>query len=433
MKNLIWFSATNLRVADNKILFEACKEDKPVLAVYCFDPRHYTEGDFGFKKTEKFRAQFLIESVKNLQENLLDLNISLLVYHKKPEEIIPQLIEEHGITNVFLQHEWTRDEREIVEKTRQKCAESVHFLSFFDQFLYHPDDIPYSDYQEIPKVFTHMRKRLEKEANVREPLNKPEPFSEDNRIEGPSKLPDLHTLGLDTFDKDDRSAFPFTGGEDAALSRIKHYFWETKNLSDYKKTRNGMVGTDYSSKLSAWLANGSISARTVYEQVKSYEKENGSNESTYWLIFELIWRDFFKYVSLKHGDALFHQGGILKKSYDWNNDSEVLKKWIAGKTKYDFVNANMREIAKTGFMSNRGRQNVASFWSKELKQDWRIGAAYFESMLIDYDVHSNWGNWMYNSGVGNDPRDRKFNITSQAQRYDSNGEYQQRWLQEELF
>ena len=88
----------------------------------------------------------------------------------------------------------------------------------------------------------------------------------------------------------------------------------------------------------------------------------------------------------------------------------------------------MKEIAATGFMSNRGRQNVASYFAKEMKQDWRVGASYFESMLIDYDVHSNWGNWMYNSGVGNDPRDRKFNIESQAERYDRDKKYRDLWL-----
>ncbi|MGB3149804.1 MAG: FAD-binding domain-containing protein, partial [Maribacter sp.] len=154
---------------------------------------------------------------------------------------------------------------------------------------------------------------------------------------------------------------------------------------------------------------------------------------TYWLIFELVWRDFFKYISLKHGDKIFHIKGILNKNYHWKSSSIAKKKWVNGLTKEPFVNANMKEIAHTGWMSNRGRQNVASFWAKELEQDWRIGAAYFESMLIDYDVHSNWGNWMYNSGVGNDPRNRKFNISRQAEMYDSNGSFQKRWLQETLF
>jgi deoxyribodipyrimidine photo-lyase len=123
----------------------------------------------------------------------------------------------------------------------------------------------------------------------------------------------------------------------------------------------------------------------------------------------------------------------LNKDYDWGNNEKALRDWMHGNTPEDFVNANMIEIRETGFMSNRGRQNVNSYWAKEWKQDWRIGAAYFESMLVDYDVHSNWGNWMYNSGVGNDPRDRKFNIKSQADRYDSNGKYQRTWLQDSLF
>ena len=84
-------------------------------------------------------------------------------------------------------------------------------------------------------------------------------------------------------------------------------------------------------------------------------------------------------------------------------------------------------------MSNRGRQNVASYWSKHLQQDWRIGASYFEAMLLDYDVHSNWGNWMYNSGVGNDPRNRTFNTQRQAERYDPNKNFQNLWLQPTLF
>ncbi|MEL0186501.1 MAG: FAD-binding domain-containing protein, partial [Flavobacteriaceae bacterium] len=97
-----------------------------------------------------------------------------------------------------------------------------------------------------------------------------------------------------------------------------------------------------------------------------------------------------------------------------------------------FVNANMLELKHTGWMSNRGRQNVASYLSKENNIDWRWGAKYFESKLIDYDVHSNYGNWMYVSGVGNDPRDRKFNIKFQAERYDPNNKFQNLWLQEKL-
>ena len=233
--------------------------------------------------------------------------------------------------------------------------------------------------------------------------------------------------------KDFRTAFPFVGGENQALDRLDYYFWQTQKLSYYKKTRNGLVGKDYSSKFSPWLANGSISARTIFHQITKYEQEITKSQDTYWLIFELIWRDYFKYISLKHENKIFHLGGILQKNYTWNNDPSLVRKWIDGKTSQPFVNANMLELKQTGWMSNRGRQNVASYFAKSLKLDWRIGAAYFESMLIDYDVHSNYGNWMYVAGVGNDPRDRVFNIDVQAKRYDTDGKFQKQWLQTQLF
>ena len=264
--------------------------------------------------------------------------------------------------------------------------------------------------------------------DVRDQIETPHQKPTSNLLKNTSKIPNLKDLGLEDFKQDPRTAFPFRGGEDEAWKRIEHYFWETKNLSEYKQTRNGLLGKDYSSKLSAWLANGSISAVSIFHQVKKFEQEITKNEDTYWLIFELIWRDFFKYISLKHGNSIFFLNGILNKKLDWNFSKEKLQNWIDGETKEDFVNANMKEIAATGFMSNRGRQNVNSFWAKELKQDWRASAAYFESVLVDYDVHSNWGNWMYNSGVGNDPRDRKFNVKKQAERYDPNNEYVDTWV-----
>jgi deoxyribodipyrimidine photo-lyase len=230
-----------------------------------------------------------------------------------------------------------------------------------------------------------------------------------------------------------RTAFPFLGGEEQAQARVRDYFWTTKKLQYYKRTRNGLLGVDYSAKLSPWLANGSISARTIFWEVKQFEKEIQQNQDTYWLIFELIWRDFFKYVSLKHGNSIFKLGGILNKEYNWERSKEKLNRWIKGETPEPFVNANMKELALTGWMSNRGRQNVASFWAKEWQQDWRYGAAYFENLLLDYDVHSNWCNWMYNSGVGNDPRDRTFNIGRQADMYDAQGKFQRLWLQDTLF
>jgi deoxyribodipyrimidine photo-lyase len=115
----------------------------------------------------------------------------------------------------------------------------------------------------------------------------------------------------------------------------------------------------------------------------------------------------------------------------WKEDWEQFQKWQEGKTGFPLVDANMRELAKTGFMSNRGRQNVASFLTKNLGINWQIGAEWFESLLIDYDVCSNWGNWNYTAGVGNDARGfRYFNIPKQSQDYDPQGKYVKHWLPE---
>ena len=196
--------------------------------------------------------------------------------------------------------------RKRSRKCSQKCTyRKLNFHSTYDQFLFHPEDVPYEDWQQIPEVFTHFRKKCQKYSKVRELANQPQPNQEKPELPLDSKIPELTDLGLENFEVDSRSAFPFSGGSTAAKERIEHYFWKTHKLRYYKKTRNGLIGTDYSSKLSAWLANGSISAREVYHQVKQFEKEIKKNQDTYWLIFELIWRDYFKYISLKHGEKIF--------------------------------------------------------------------------------------------------------------------------------
>ncbi len=429
MNNLVWFR-NDLRTLDNTVLNEACKHDANVIAVYCFDPRHFETTSYGFRKTESYRAQFLIETITQLKAQLKLLHIELFVFTEVPETCIPKICKVHNISNVYLQKEWTQEEVATETAVKSKL-ESVNWYAFYNQFLFHPEDINF-EISKTPQVFTVFRKKLEKYVAVAEPL-KPQKIKSNIKVENNTEIPKLSELGFENFTTHSQSAFPFKGGETEALARLNDYFFKTKKLGFYKKTRNGLIGLDYSSKFSPWLANGSISARTIYWEVIRFEKEHYKNESTYWLIFELIWRDYFKYISLKYDNNIFKLGGILKKDYEWSSNKNQIHKWINGETSSDFVNANMIELKHTGWMSNRGRQNVASYFAKELKLDWRIGAAYFEALLLDYDVHSNYGNWLYVSGVGNDPRDREFNVQLQAERYDMDGKYRKLWLQPRLF
>ena len=422
---LVWFR-NNLRVQDNISLFKATNNCKKVVAVYFFDPKYFTKNNFGFEKTTKFRAKFLIESVTNLQINLAKLNIPLLTYFASPEDKIQNICAAFFVDTIFTQKEWTKEETDTTFLVKKNIDNNLKIIEDYDQFLYHPTTVT-NNFENIPNIFTVFRKKLEKKVKVTPQVSVTNAL-EENCFENHTKIPTLQELGCNYFETDPNSAFPFSGGETNALKRIDNYFFESKKISTYKQTRNYLLGPDYSTKLSAWLANGSISAKTIYWKTKEFENKFGANDSTYWVIFELLWRDYFKYISLKHGSNIFKIGGILNKTYHWQNNKKIIQQWMNGETKDDFVNANMIELKETGFLSNRGRQNAASYFAKELLQDWRIGAAYFESLLIDYDVHSNYGNWMYVAGVGNDPRDRKFNTKLQAQRYDANHEFRDLWL-----
>lgn len=249
---------------------------------------------------------------------------------------------------------------------------------------------------------------------------------------------DAEVLAL-PLTSDARGVLAFKGGETAALARLQHYFWGSKALSEYKLTRNRLLGADYSSKFSPWLSFGNISPRYIAAMVKRYEAEHGANDSTYWLLFELLWRDFFRFASIGWGKRLFRiygprgeaAGTASGETKKWLQDYRLFKAWASGKTGWPFVDANMRELLLTGFMSNRGRQNVASFLTKDMDIDWRIGAEWFEALLVDHDPCSNYGNWQYSSGVGSDPReDRYFLIPKQAKDYDGRGDYMRHWLPE---
>ena len=423
--NLVWFRS-NLRVEDNTSLSRAIKDSSRVIGYINIDPAIFELSDYGFKKTEKFRTKFLLESIQDLKKQLNGINISLIITNQDFETSINSIIEKYNIRSIYMQKEWTRDE--LAEE--KQIPKHINLIKDFDQFLYSPESVK-EVYENIPRGFSNFRKKCEKYLNIEYPVQIPKPLDKKNNIDDVYSIPTLNDLGFEEFRVHKNSVFKFIGGETSAKERVYEYFFETKRISKYKLTRNGLLGKDYSSKLSSWLANGCISVRYVYMQIKKYEEEIEKNESTYWLFFELIWRDFFKYVSMQHKDKFFSKSGIYGDSKDWSNNKELINRWINGETNEPFVNANMKELSQTGFMSNRGRQNVANYLTKELKIDWRIGAEYFESLLIDYDVHSNYGNWLYNAGIGNDSMPfRKFNPKLQSERYDPNKEYEKLWLNE---
>jgi deoxyribodipyrimidine photo-lyase len=426
---LVWYR-NDLRLQDHEPIVRAIQAGATIVPVYCFDARQFGETLYGFPKTGAFRAQFLLESVADLRERLRAIGSDLIVRCGLPEVELPALVQELGITAVSCYREVTSEELAVEDALETALKQiNVSLEKFWGHTLYHPDDLPF-EIADIPELFTRFRKQVEQESTVYEAFPTPQQLPGLPEV-NVGELPTLADFGLEAAMPDSRAFVSFKGGETAAIARLDHYFWQQDHLKAYKETRNGMLGVDYSSKFSPWLAQGCLSPRSIYWQVQDYESQRVKNDSTYWLVFELLWRDYFRFICAKHGTRIFRRSGLQGVSIPWKEDWERFDLWRAGKTGFPLVDANMREIAATGFMSNRGRQNVASFLTKNLGINWQMGAEWFESLLIDYDVCSNWANWNYTAGVGNDARGfRFFNIIKQAKDYDPQGEYVKHWLPE---
>ncbi|XP_020228573.1 cryptochrome DASH, chloroplastic/mitochondrial [Cajanus cajan] len=439
---IVWFR-NDLRVLDNEALYKAWLYSETVLPVYCVDPRLFaTTYHFGFPKTGALRAQFLLECLADLRKNLMKKGLNLLVQHGKPEDILPSLAKAFRVHTVYAQKETCSEElnverlvirglQQVVispeESSGVTVSNNIPKLQFvWGTTMYHLDDLPF-DATCLPDVYTQFRKIVEDKCTIRSCIKLPASLGPPPLVEDWGCLPSLEQLGL--CSQNVSKGMKFVGGETAALSRVYEYFWKKDLLKVYKETRNGMLGPDYSTKFSPWLASGSLSPRFIHEEVKRYENERLANSSTYWVLFELIWRDYFRFLSVKYGNSLFHLGGPRKAQHNWSQDKKLFEAWRDGCTGYPLIDANMKELSTTGFMSNRGRQIVCSFLVRDMGIDWRMGAEWFETCLLDYDPCSNYGNWTYGSGVGNDPReDRYFSIPKQAQTYDPEGEYVAYWL-----
>ncbi len=413
-RSLIWFTK-DLRTIDNEYLNWLDKSQSAAIALV-FSPHGLSV----------FQQEFFRQSVVDLQNNLALKNMKLFCIQGSPEQEIIKWVQENSIQFVFASSTYnTRDQQTIdAVATALKANTAAHLKTFDQSTLLHAEDIRFV-LNRLPPTFTPFRKLVEEAWTVRDAAT----TDLANLKSFEPSIP-LGTQLVDLTNMDGAANLPysFAGGETAAWQRLKEFLWETRSIDNYKDNRNGMIDKNDSSKFSPWLANGCISARSIYHEIKAYEATNAANDSTYWLIFELLWRDFFKFHSLKIGEQLFNIDGFLKREKFWNDDEDVFLRWQRGQTGEDFVDANMRELVQTGWMSNRGRQNVASYFAKQLRLNWTRGAEFFEKHLLDYDIESNWGNWQYLSGVGTDPRDRDFNIQRQAEHYDPDFRYRNKWL-----
>jgi len=427
---------------DNPTLLAACSNASSLLPVYVFDLRkHNTPTLAGARKSGARRTRFLLESLANLRKNLEKKGSGLAIAIGQPQDVLPRLCE--GVKTVCVTQgicsEETREEGKVSKQLQNRGAE---LKRVWGGSLYLPEECGCAP-DNVPLLFTSFKNKAESRGRIRDPLDPPKelpplPKSENEEqrkfVEEALKcMPTLEDLGYEADEAkealtdDPRAVLPFEGGEDAALQRMQKWMWDDDHLREYFEIRNGMKGEGYSSKFSPWLALGCMSPRRIWKEAQRYEATRAKNKSTYWLIFELTWRDFFMYMGLSQGNKIFLQGGVVNDKTPWKGSMEALQRWKDGRTKDPLVDANMLELKASGFMSNRGRQNVASYLIFDLGVDWRYGAAHFEELLLDYDPCSNWGNWVAAAGLTGQ-RINKFNTKKQLNDYDPQREYVNHWL-----
>lgn len=423
MKAIYWFR-NDLRLIDNPSLNLAIERADEILFVYVHNIANEKNCSWGFKKMGDHRKLFLSQGLKKLNQHLEEYGHLLNIYVDDPVEVLERLVTKHEIDIIFCESIKAFDS---LKQVKLLCNKKVNVNSFFHSSLFMENQLPFR-INEIPNIFTDFRKAIEVTST------KPnKPLSLPKRIFNILSIFDNGMINFQIQPNNyDKSSFPITdenfmGGEKSGFIYLKDYFQSNKP-SSYKVTRNELIGKNFSTKFSPWLSMGFISARQIFLYLEEYEKNITKNESTYWIFFELLWRDYFRFIMLKYENKNINKTEINSSNKSINHNDDKFKLWIEGKTDNKFINAGMKELKQTGFISNRMRQIVASYLINELSCDWRAGAAWFESQLIDYDVNSNYGNWSYISGSGADPRGgRIFNIEKQQKTYDPNFIYQKMW------
>lgn len=410
MSTLYWLH-DDLRLQDNPALAAAAQDDALTM-LFCIDEARFNTDRFGNRQMGAHRWRLLRESLLDLEHSLSELGQTLNLVTGNPSEIISDLLQTGRFNRVVRTRQHTSAETMLWQHLTESYP-SVSFEQYDGSTLYHQDAITFGD--TFPATFTQFRKSLDTVAfrpTAAAPTRLPAPTS----FELKTRLVQAPTeSGL------------LAGGETAGGQHLEGYF-STDAASTYKDTRNNFIGERFSTGFSPWLAQGCLSPVQIYERLCAYESHHGANESTRWILFELMWREFFRWHASHYGEALFSFTGIAGKRPLTTFYQERFLKWRDGRTPWPIVNACMNELKQTGLLSNRGRQIAASCLVNELALDWRCGAGYFEEQLIDYDACSNWGNWQYIAGVGSDPRGgRHFNIKKQAETWDADGTYRQKW------
>ncbi|MBT1064474.1 DASH family cryptochrome [Bowmanella sp. Y26] len=408
----------DLRVQDNLALLAICKQVDSLDCIYVHNPAQASADAYGCQQLGQHSQRFLLQSLHQLDIELQLFGQHLKVLSGPLLSSIDNYLRHHQIDLVVQSAPYGTNEQRLADSLANKLSDlDIAYQQVWQHTLFSQVQLPFN-LEALPAHFTPFRQKIE-------PLF-PDVANSHALISMPP--PATNASPLAAFLQDTKQHIQdFRGGNQAGIAHLEAYFGTDAPLT-YKQTRDQLDSWTSSSKLSPWLAWGCLSVRQVWQQILNYEQQKGANQSTYWLKFELLWREYFHWYLQRHQHKVFRFSGINGRAPLTTFHADYFAMWCAGNTPYPLVNAIMHQLNQTGYISNRARQIAASCWVNELQGDWRYGAAYFQQQLLDYDVAVNWGNWQYIAGVGADPRGgRRFDLEKQTRLYDPDGRYIRRW------
>lgn len=419
-KILVWFR-NDLRLHDNEMLVEAIAKSDSILPVYILDNRLFGETKYDTLKTGNIRAQFILESVASLRNSLKQIGGNLLIAQGNPEDIIPSLVQEYEISEVYHHREVAREETHIstlLENALWKLR--INLKHFIGHTLYNKEDLPFP-IKDIPDAFNQFKKKIERDSIIKPCFSAPDRINVAEVIDW-GNLSTLEALDLKPQQKDLRADFEFIGGEQEGISHLQKVIAAMQQAAS---TKNLILA----SKLSAWLAMGCLSPRKVYWEIKKMETTPNTKAMFNHILLGLLWRDYFRFMFKKYGNRFFNPDGFGSQGLiDIENEQENFTKWKNAQTGFAVVDAVMTELNQTGYISNIARQTAALYLINNLEVSWVFGAAYFEEKLIDYNPASNWGNWANMAGVGNDQKTKSaFDLDKNIKNLDPKGNYALTW------
>lgn len=402
---IIWWLRNDRRLHDNEcweaVQNLAAQRAQKAVALYAWNGLLGATGLGGIPRLSPKRVAWIRQSLDSLKADLATHGVELVETEGSAAEWLAQ----NRPSELAFSQAVAWDER-MEEAEVQRLFPTAQ--GFWTHCLLQPDTVP-GGLERLPPTFTPFRHKIERE-----------------NLEFTIKS---HAAPRTNSPQHETDCLAFGASESEGLSRLRAYLANPEGAAQYKTRRNGLLGTEFSTKFSIWLASGALSPRRIWQECLDLERQLGGSPDIEWIRVELLWREYFQWVAYTAGPRLFFKKGFRETAPKNGFNARAFERWASGTTGDDLVDAGMRELAATGFSSNRARQNMASYLIHDLGLDWRYGAAYFESQLLDYDPASNWANWAYIAGVGNDPRPvRRFNTAKQAQDYDPEGAFRRHWL-----